>query len=73
MPGEGDGPPPGVGLVPHPPGVIPNTENPVNHVRSTLVVLNSVGMALALLFVILRVWTRLFVVRIFGKDDCMFG
>ena len=56
------------GLAP-PPGVLPNFSNPVSRADSMRIV-SSVSMAVAIGFVILRVYSRLWITRTFGKDDC---
>ena len=61
--------PPSVPLQPPPPGVTPNFANPDMTKYHRLVATLASTLAIALIFVLTRLWTRAFMVRHFGRDD----
>ncbi|KAI9834663.1 MAG: hypothetical protein M1826_000065 [Phylliscum demangeonii] len=62
--------PPFAGLVPPPPGVVPNFTNPAS-LQTVVVTVDTIFLALAALFVAMRLWTRSFVTRHVGFDDAL--
>lgn len=52
-----------------PPGVTPNLENPLSRAHNVIIV-NAVFLTFATFFVMLRVYTRAFISRAWGSDDC---
>ncbi len=58
-----------VGLVPPPPGVIPNFNNPES-VYGRVMTAELITLGIALPFVLMRIYTRLFITRAVGWDDC---
>lgn len=56
------------GLAP-PKGVMSNFDSPPSRADSMRIV-SSISMAIMIVFVALRVYSRLCVTRAFGKDDC---
>ncbi|KAF1996574.1 hypothetical protein P154DRAFT_498471 [Amniculicola lignicola CBS 123094] len=57
-----------------PPGVVPNLVNPVSRAHATII-FNAVFTAFMLVFVVMRMYTKAFVVKQFGWDDfcCAMG
>ena len=58
-----------VGVIPPPPGVTPNFEHPAYH-SGGIVPIAAVFIPLAAIFMILRVYTKLRIIRVFGLEDC---
>ncbi|KAI9672493.1 MAG: hypothetical protein M1817_003259 [Caeruleum heppii] len=57
-----------LGTIPPPPGVTPNYENPES-IADRVIVVNAVFLPLAIIFVILRSFTRIHLTHGFGMDD----
>ena len=57
----------GMGTIPPPPGVTPNLVNPPHN--SAPMILTAILMPIAVLFVSMRVFTRVVLLRGFGWDD----
>lgn len=57
-----------VGVIPPPPGVTANIDDPVRKGRQVLV-LSGVGMALSTLFLVMRIYTKVRINRSFGSED----
>ncbi|KAL8645054.1 MAG: hypothetical protein Q9210_006924 [Variospora velana] len=57
-----------IGIVPPPPGVMPNFENP-DYRSGGIVPLAAVLIPLAAIFMILRVYTKLRIIKVFGLED----
>lgn len=57
-----------VGSLSPPPGVTPNFQNPESNAR-TCVIASIVCVIIAALFVLARLWSKLFIVRSPGWDD----
>lgn len=55
-------------LLPPPPGVTPNFVNPESRC-SVLIIVSTICLALLLLFVTLRLYSRIWIARAFGLDD----
>ena len=66
--------PPGVplekvpGLKP-PPGVTPNFVNPENY-QSSILALQTICLVLATVFTALKIYTKLFLIKSLGSEDC---
>jgi hypothetical protein len=58
-----------VGVLPPPPGVIPNFEHPESQVYR-LVITIAILLPVTTLVLFLRVYTKRVIVRNFGTDDC---
>lgn len=56
--------------MPPPPGVVPNFVNPVSR-GSYLITVNAVLLSITTLFVLMRFYTRIFLARAIGWDDCI--
>ena len=61
--------PPFIPLQPPPPGVTSNFENPDMTRYNTVVATVSTTLTIALMFVLTRLYTRIFMIRHFGWDD----
>jgi hypothetical protein len=55
-------------VLPPPLGVMPNFVNPENR-ASILIIISTIFLALLLPFVVLRLYTRIWITRTFGLDD----
>ena len=62
-------PPSFPGAAPPPPGVVPNLKHPVSR-ASSVITINVIFLGFALAFVLMRVYTRTFLTRNIGADDC---
>lgn len=51
------------------PGVVPNFVDPESH-RDTLIPVIAIGLPLTILFVVIRLYTRQFITKRLGFDDC---
>lgn len=56
---------------PPPPGVTPNFDHPDSIVDSFMAT-NAACLAIAVLFLALRLYTRIFIVNSLGWDDCLY-
>lgn len=56
------------GVIPPPPGVIANIDNPQRKGQQ-IVVLSGAGMAISTLFLIMRIFTKVKINRSFGQED----
>lgn len=56
-------------VAPPPPGVTPNLANPTSRANE-IVIVTTIFTTLAMAFVMLRFYTRLFITRSLGYDDC---
>lgn len=63
------GPPSFPGALPPPPGVIPNLVDPYSR-ASTVIIVNAVFLTIGTLFLVMRIYTRAFLSRALGADDC---
>lgn len=59
------------GLVPPPPGVTPNFTNPLSN-QNKIIDVNIAGLVFVLVFFAMRIYTRTFITRSLGWDDCKF-
>lgn len=57
------------GIVPPPPGVTPNFVDPYSR-QHQLINASVIGLVLVLLVFAIRMWTRGFLMRSLGQDDC---
>ena len=53
-----------------PPGVVPDYDNPARNGVSKLFIIIPLLMAIATIMVLLRLYTRRFIVKKLGADDC---
>lgn len=60
------------GAVPPPPGVTPNFLHPAYHAGG-IVPLAAVFIPLAAIFMFLRVYTKVRIIKVFGLEDCKFA
>ena len=60
-----------VGAVPPPPGVKPNFKNPA-YISGGIVPLSAVFVTLSTLFLAIRLYTKLRIIKVFGSEDCKF-
>lgn len=58
------------GVVPPPPGITPNYAHPAYH-SGGIVPLACVFIPLAAIFMALRVYTKVRIIKVFGLEDCM--
>lgn len=58
-----------IGVFPPPPGVLPNFENP-EYRSAGIVPLAAILIPLTAIFMTLRVYTKLRIIKIFGLEDC---
>lgn len=61
-----------VGAAPPPPGVTPVFNGPLNDKQKQIILTSAIMMALSTLFMGLRLFTRAFIVKSIGTDDCKF-
>ena len=61
-----------VGAMPPPAGVTPDFSGRRTELQDKTIVIFSVMTALSSVFILLRVYTRVFLVKTFGLDDCKF-
>lgn len=59
-----------VGAMPPPPGVVPDFSLTRTTVQEKFIVVYSVTLAIAIVFLLLRLYTRGVIVHGFGADDC---
>lgn len=60
-----------VGARAPPPGVKPNFINPESR-QNEMVAANAACLTIGILFLLMRLWTRLFLTRSIGWDDCKY-
>lgn len=58
------------GSIPPPPGVIPNFNSPKDELNTILIVTQALCISFVTIFLALRVYVRLRILRSFGKEDC---
>lgn len=58
-----------IGVTPSPPGVAPNFIDPESQAQTNLVLL-TLFLTLTTLFIIMRIYTRMFITRWLSLDDC---
>ena len=62
-----------MGVVPPPPGVTPNFDNPeLAYPLSTGKTMIGVGLSIAGLFILMRIYTKARILRNFGAEDGMY-
>lgn len=59
----------GGGAIPAPPGVTPNLINPVDHTKQNII-LHTICLVLITTAITVRLYTRAFITRKLGADDC---
>ena len=57
------------GVIPPPPGVTPNFENPARRHDTTVYIVSSVGIVICTLCVAMRIYAKGWVKRAFGIED----
>ena len=60
-----------IGAVPAPPGVKPNFKNP-DYISGGIVPLSAVFVTFSTLFLAIRLYTKLRIIKVFGSEDCKF-
>lgn len=61
-----------VGAMPPPDGVVPDFSLTRTSVQQKFIVTYAITLGIAILLVLLRLYTRLFLLKSFGLDDCKF-
>lgn len=60
------------GAMPPPPGVTPDFENPKDQLNTIMIVTQALCMVFVTVFIFLRVWIRVTILRSFTAEDCSY-